>query len=75
MQVVLSVKESAVTDVSSDQLVLVRYMWVNNSGPIAMHEPHKSDDISWKTPLVYEKVSSSKVESYLKGNAWADWWQ
>ena len=34
-----------------------------------MHGPHKSDDISWKTPLVYKKVRSSEVESSLEGNA------
>ena len=69
MQVVLSVKESALTDVSSDQLLSGRYMLVNNSGPVAMHGSYKSDDITWKTPLVYKKVRSSKVESYLEGNA------
>ena len=34
-----------------------------------MHGPRKSDDILWKTPLVYKKLRSSKVESYLEGNA------
>ena len=44
-------------------------MSVNNSGPIAMHEPYKSIDISCKTALVYKKVRTSKVESYLEVNA------
>ena len=30
-------------------------MWVNNSGPIAMHEPYKSDDISCKNSFGIEK--------------------
>ena len=51
MQVILSVEGSALTDVSFDQLLSdsclwtwIDYiiMWVNNSGPIAMHEPYKS---------------------------------
>ena len=50
MQDLLSVEESALTDVSSDQFLLGRYMWVINSGPMAMHEPYKSksDDILCK---------------------------
>ena len=52
MQVVLSVEECALTDVPSDQLLLGSYMWVNNSGPIVMHEPYKSDIPHAKTPSV-----------------------
>ena len=49
-------------------------MWVNNSEPIAMHEPYKSD-ISCKSIFGVKKVWPSKVESYLEVNAWADWRQ
>ena len=41
MQIVLSVEEGALTDVSSDQLLQGTYTWVNISGSIAMHEPYK----------------------------------
>ena len=51
------------------------YMWVNNSGPTAMHEPYKGDDISCKNTFGVKKVRPSKVESYLELNAWTDWWQ
>ena len=35
-------------------------MWVNNSGPIAMHEPYKSDDISCKITFGVKKCSQVK---------------
>ena len=39
---------SALTDVLPDQLLLgyiaIAILWLNNSGPIAIHEPYKSDD-------------------------------
>ena len=50
-------------------------MWVNSSGPIAMHEPYKSDDILCKNTCDLKKVQPSKVESYLEVNAWTDWRQ
>ena len=54
LQVLLSVEESTLTDVAIFWLTSEwgSYMWVNNSEPIAMHEPYKSDDISCKTSLV-----------------------
>ena len=50
-------------------------MWVNNSGPVAMDEPYKTNDISCKNTFGVKKVQSSKVESYLVVNAWTDWQQ
>ena len=50
-------------------------MLVNNSGPIAMHEPYKSDDISCKNTFSIKKMWPSKLESYLEMNALADWQQ
>ena len=50
-------------------------MWVKNSGPIAMHEPYRINDISCKNVFSVKKVQSSKVQSYLEVNAWTDWWQ
>ena len=41
------------------------YMWVNNSGLIAMHEPYKSNNILCKNTFGVKKVWPSKVESYL----------
>ena len=51
------------------------YIWVNHSGPIAMHEPYKSDDILCKNTFGVNKVQPSKVDSYLEVNAWTDWRQ
>ena len=50
-------------------------MWFENSGPIAMYEPRKSNDISCKNTFGVKIVSSSKVESYLEVNTWTDWGQ
>ena len=50
-------------------------MWISNYGPIAMHEPYKSDDISCRITFWVKKAQPSKVESYLKVNAWTDWQQ
>ena len=50
-------------------------MWVKNSGPIAMHETYKSNDISCKNTFGVKKVQPSKVESYLEVNVWTDWQQ
>ena len=44
-------------------------MSVKNSGLIAMHEPYKSNDISYKNTFSVKKVRPSKVESYLEVNA------
>ena len=44
------------------------YMWGNNSVPIVMHEPYKSDDISCRNTFGVKKVQPSKVESYLEVN-------
>ena len=70
MQVLLSVEESALTDVN---FYSGSYTWVNNSGSIAMHEPYKSDDILCKNTVNVKKVQPSKIESYLEVNAWTDW--
>ena len=51
------------------------YMWVNNSGSMAMHEPYKIDDILCKNTFGAKKVQPSKVESYLEVDAWTDWRQ
>ena len=56
-------EESALTDVSSDQLLpgyLASYMWVNNSGPIAMHEFYKSNDFSCKSTFGVKKCGQVK---------------
>ena len=66
MQVVKSVKESAQTDVSTDQIY---WASCNDSGPIAMHEPYKSNDILCKNTFGVKKVQPSKVELYLEVNA------
>ena len=50
-------------------------MSVKNSGVIAMHEPYKSNDISFKNIFGVKKVQPSKFESYLEVNAWTDWQQ
>ena len=63
MQVVLLVEESALTDCLS----------ANNSVPIAIHEPYKSDDISRKNTFNVKKVQPSKVELHLEVNALTDW--
>ena len=51
MQVVLSVEEIALTDVSSDQLSSV---WVNNAVTIAIHESYKGDISCKNTFSVYK---------------------
>ena len=43
-------------------------MSVKNSGLIAMHEPYKSNDISFKNIFGVKKVQPSKVESYVPGS-------
>ena len=48
MQVVLSVEESALTDVCFDQHLPGSCICFNNSGPIAIHELYKTNDISCK---------------------------
>ena len=55
--------------------MVASYMWVKNSGPIAMHKPYKSNNISCKNTFGVKKVWPSKVESYMEVNAWTDWWQ
>ena len=63
-------EKSALTDVSPDQLLLLRKLYVSqyNSGPIAMHEPYKSNDISYKNTFGIKKVQPNIVESYLEVN-------
>ena len=48
---------------------------VNNFGPMAMHEPYKSDDILCKNTFSVKKVWQSKVEPCLEVKAWTYWWQ
>ena len=55
--------------------LLIKFCWgsCNDSGPIAMHEPYKSNDILCKNTFGIKKVQPSKVELYLEVNAWTDW--
>ena len=51
------------------------YTWVNNSGPIAVHEPYNSNDMSCKNTFSVIKLWPSKVELQVEMNAWTEWWQ
>ena len=66
VQAALLVEESALTDVSYDQLLSGQLYVVNNSGLTAMH---KSDDISRKNTFSTKKVWPSEIESYPEVNA------
>ena len=63
---------NALTDASSDHLLINfcqgSYI-INKSGPIAMHEPYKSNDISCNNTFSVKKVQPSEVESYEEVNA------
>ena len=52
-------------------------MWVNNSGPIEIHKPYKTEDILCKTPLTREhKRLTREPEShnYLSvGHLFCQW--
>ena len=63
LQVSLSVEESTLTDVVIFSLTSEwdSCMWVNNSEPIAMNKPYKSDDISCKNIFGVKKVQPSEV--------------
>ena len=59
-------EESALTDVSSDQLLLGSSMLINNSGLIAVHKPYISDDISCKNTFGVKRCGQI---SHLEVNA------
>ena len=56
---VLLVEESALTNVSSDQLQL-GCMWVNNFKSITKHEHYKSDDILCKNTFGVKRCGEVK---------------
>ena len=45
-------------------------MWVNNSGPIAMHESYKNDESSCKNTFGVKKVQPSKVARIIATWKW-----
>ena len=62
-------EESALTDNPLINFCRGSYMYINSSGPTAMHEPFYSGDLSCKNTFGVKRVRPSKVESYLKVNA------